>query len=858
MVQSIYKKTLLLIVVTVVLISTGAIMYFLATIRSVQDEQLQKKAREFADIVAINLDIDTLESFKTMVQEAYKAADNKVSNYYMGTQKYNEYISQFEPLKRTDEFRSLYSALYKLMEVSDVDCFYLCFIDRETKCVVYLADAGDDNVCNPGSFDELKGEDLRALEHPNMSLVPSVINNEIYGDIVGSAEPIFNRSRRVIAYVGVDISTAMIAKQLNRLMINTFLTIVILAVLLGAISLFLTGKIMIKPIALHEEMVVESQSLKKENETLARRAQAAEKIAELTGSISSLLTHMPAMTFSKEIETGRYMACNQMFVEFAGKRSVSDIVGHTDEELFESDTANHFLEIDKKAASMEEPYIFRDDVVDAGGNDRFFQTTKLKFKDENGRDCLLGMSIDISELVMAKKENAKTRDAYKQAMSDSITYSNIAMALSSDYNYLYYVDINDDTYTEYGSSNGQLDVELTREGDDFFNLSLRNAQEIIFEEDRERFVSAFTKDKILAALEKDGRFLITYRMILDGRPLYMNLKAVRLENDDEHIIIGVSDVDAQTREKEAAERMKQEQITYERIAALSGRYICIYTVDPETDHFVEFSATADYDSLSLPKEGDDFFEKTRIETERVIYEEDKEHCVPLLTKENILETIERNGLFTIKYRLVIDGEPIYVRLKAALIEEKDGPQILVGVSDIDVQEKMNQEYAANLASAEAKANLDAMTGAYNKHAYFDLESQLNEGISRGESPAFAIVVCDVNGLKQVNDTLGHKAGDELIISAYNTISEVFEGGRVFRVGGDEFAVILMGDLLAHIDDMMKRMVDVSVRNCTSGEVVIAGGMSIFGQADSTVEDVFNRADKAMYENKQWLKGQNER
>ena len=93
MVQSIYKKTLLLIVVTVVLISTGAIMYFLATIRSVQDEQLQKKAREFADIVAINLDIDTLESFKTMVQEAYKAADNKVSNDYMGTQKYNEYIS---------------------------------------------------------------------------------------------------------------------------------------------------------------------------------------------------------------------------------------------------------------------------------------------------------------------------------------------------------------------------------------------------------------------------------------------------------------------------------------------------------------------------------------------------------------------------------------------------------------------------------------------------------------------------------------------------------------------------------------------------------------------------------------------
>ncbi len=71
------------------------------------------------------------------------------------------------------------------------------------------------------------------------------------------------------------------------------------------------------------------------------------------------------------------------------------------------------------------------------------------------------------------------------------------------------------------------------------------------------------------------------------------MKALRMEGDERHIIIGVSSIDAQMRHQEAMERVKEERITYSRITALSGDYIAIYTVDPETDHYFEYSATTD-------------------------------------------------------------------------------------------------------------------------------------------------------------------------------------------------------------------------------------------------------------------------
>ncbi len=106
------------------------------------------------------------------------------------------------------------------------------------------------------------------------------------------------------------------------------------------------------------------------------------EIEELKKSVSALLTNMPAMTFSKDVNTRKYLACNQAFADYAHKDSPEGVVGLTDFEIFDEATAYHFIEDDKKALAMDKPYIFYEDVPDAQGNPRQFQTTKLKFTDD--------------------------------------------------------------------------------------------------------------------------------------------------------------------------------------------------------------------------------------------------------------------------------------------------------------------------------------------------------------------------------------------------------------------------------------------------------------------------------------------
>ncbi|MBR6115741.1 MAG: PAS domain-containing protein, partial [Oscillospiraceae bacterium] len=137
-------------------------------------------------------------------------------------------------------------------------------------------------------------------------------------------------------------------------------------------------------------------------------------------SLSTLLDHMPAVNFSKDAETGAYLYCNQGFAEYAHKSRPAEVVGLTDADIFDPATARHFAEDDRKALSMDEPYVFFENVADAEGNPRQFRTTKMKFHDSSGRLCLLGMCMDITELERIRKESEETRAAYEETLHASV------------------------------------------------------------------------------------------------------------------------------------------------------------------------------------------------------------------------------------------------------------------------------------------------------------------------------------------------------------------------------------------------------------------------------------------------------
>lgn len=270
------------------------------------------------------------------------------------------------------------------------------------------------------------------------------------------------------------------------------------------------------------------------------------------------------------------------------------------------------------------------------------------------------------------------------AITDSgkapIIYNYIAKALSADFVGIYYVNIKTNDFIEYSSDTTAEELEVERHGTDFFNASRHDARKRLYYEDVEMFRAAFKKEKILNEIEATGVFTLSYRLIINGVPRYVNLKAVRINSDPDHIIIGANNVDTQMRQKKAFERMKQERIAYSRITALSEGFICLYTVDPETDDFIEYSAIKEYHTLNLHTEGSDFFAAARRVATGNAVPEDVEHIKSELTKEKVMSQVKENGIYRIFYRIIFDGRVIPVCLKAALVEEDDGPQLLVGMA----------------------------------------------------------------------------------------------------------------------------------------------------------------------------------
>ena len=174
--------------------------------------------------------------------------------------------------------------------------------------------------------------------------------------------------------------------------------------------------------------------------------------------------------------------------------------------------------------------------------------------------------------------------------------------------------------------------------------------------------------------------------------------------------------------------------------------------------------------------------------------------------------------------------------------------MLKTLSNKDLEaEKENTKNFRNMA------NTDSMTGVRNKHAYSEAEAYLNLKIRQNNIDKLAVVVCDINGLKLVNDTLGHAAGDKLIKDACSLICEFFTHGAVYRIGGDEFVVILQEKGYDTAKEVIAEINRAIEENIQKKKVVISIGYSELTPEDQLVHDVFERADQMMYKRKQQLK-----
>ncbi|WP_191015316.1 sensor domain-containing diguanylate cyclase [Treponema zioleckii] len=155
----------------------------------------------------------------------------------------------------------------------------------------------------------------------------------------------------------------------------------------------------------------------------------------------------------------------------------------------------------------------------------------------------------------------------------------------------------------------------------------------------------------------------------------------------------------------------------------------------------------------------------------------------------------------------------------------------------------------------AQAYSDRMTGCKNKSAYIDkvkmLEQRMREKLSD-----FTVYVFDVNGLKKMNDTLGHEYGDMLIKDAAGIIRSVFPEDCIYRTGGDEFVVIdekvsdaTIAKQFATFDKNLEKF-NKENENYTVELAISKGATSSDSNTENSYKEIFARADKAMYANKE--------
>ena len=190
-----------------------------------------------------------------------------------------------------------------------------------------------------------------------------------------------------------------------------------------------------------------------------------------------------------------------------------------------------------------------------------------------------------------------------------------------------------------------------------------------------------------------------------------------------------------------------------------------------------------------------------------------------------------------------------------------------------VVEDEKEEYKSELEASFARENLqserlkavrklaytDPMTGAKSKLAYVEEEVKKNNLIAAQLAPQFAIAVFDLNDLKVINDRLGHEVGNQYIVRASRMIGEHFKHSPVFRIGGDEFAVVLEGQDFQErnvLGNEFNRKVDAFVAENSEEayQLIIAMGMADYvAERDSDFNQVFDRADLQMYRRKRELK-----
>ncbi len=214
-------------------------------------------------------------------------------------------------------------------------------------------------------------------------------------------------------------------------------------------------------------------------------------------------------------------------------------------------------------------------------------------------------------------------------------------------------------------------------------------------------------------------------------------------------------------------------------------------------------------------------------------------------------------------------DTITLAKEQALDSLRDG---IVVFNNSDMILYLNQQAKTLIPETEQKANVmkkdilrrkayvDVNTGAKNRTCFEEDIKKLDEMLKEDDNNdlKIGVIVCDLNGLKHTNDTLGHAVGDRMIETAAKIMQQEMSGAKdVYRTGGDEFVALYIGEAVSHMQEDISKVERVCEEESKkySFPLSIAMGYALNKQGE-TLQEIHKRADDAMYERKIELKKEN--
>ena len=167
---------------------------------------------------------------------------------------------------------------------------------------------------------------------------------------------------------------------------------------------------------------------------------------------------------------------------------------------------------------------------------------------------------------------------------------------------------------------------------------------------------------------------------------------------------------------------------------------------------------------------------------------------------------------------------------------------------------MQNDMVLYLDYLQTQAYVDALTKVRSATAYHELVEGIQKKVKNGTA-RFCVAVFDINSLKEINDTHGHEWGDTIIQGAAEAISGAFGAEFTYRIGGDEFAVVLEDvepeQMERQMDEVDAGVGRFNARHRAEGvTLAISKGMAAYRPGvDPGYREVFARADQTMYERK---------